>query len=83
MTTNRFETEFTAKQLDAIAERLDYRDWTFALLQQRIAELDATLAAGDMPILETVDAAALPLPPTVDGVTNAPETDAFAAFLDA
>lgn len=84
--TNTFESEFTAKRLDTLAENLAYRDWTFTLLQQRIAELDAKLAAGDMPILETVADAALAsadlLPPTATIEVDASEADDFAAFME-
>lgn len=84
--TNAFETEFTARRLDTLAENLEYRDWTFTLLQQRIAELDVKLAAGDMPILERVDDAATVsadlLPPTATAATDAPEEDDFAAFME-
>ena len=68
--------QFESAQLDTLIKQLEWRDWTHALLQQRIAELDERLAAGDMPILETVSAE-IPSPPPSDA---SPED--FAAFLE-
>ena len=68
--------QFESAQLDKLIEQLEWRDWTHALLQQRIAELDERLAAGDMPILETVSAEISSPPPS----DSSPED--FAAFLE-
>ncbi len=88
---NKLRRTFEEKQLDTLAEQLVQRDWTAALLRQRIAALDDKLAAGDMPILEGVSVSdergqlpehtGFPLAHT-EATDNSPEEDAFAAFLE-
>ena len=83
---NKLRRTFEEKQLDTLAEQLAQRDWTAALLRQRIAALDDKLAAGDMPILEAVSVSdeqrnAAAVPP-VEATDNPPEEGALAAFLE-
>ncbi len=83
---NKLRRTFEEKQLDTLAEQLAQRDWTAALLRQRIAALDDKLAAGDMPILEAVSVSdeqrnAVAVAP-VEATDNPPEEGAFAAFLE-
>jgi hypothetical protein len=95
--TNTLRGEFEATRLDQLAQQLEWREWTTALLTQRIAALDEKLAAGDMPILDGVVRLEVdlvthgepnhlpnnsaPLPEQLSEESD--DIDSLAAFLDA
>jgi len=85
---NKLRRSFKEGQLTKLAEQLQWRDWTAALLEQRIAELQEKLAAGDIPILDGVSAnnqASMPDPVSAQHrqtVDEPLEDDVFSPFLE-